>query len=237
MSQGLLRKFKVGIHRDVVLDPIAHAWALNLYLAGEEYPKHTTDYFHDRFLGFDASIAEKFKVHQTDEVRHCRMLRACVDLLKTDGSSKTSLVYNETIKRYTPASFQVDPDDDREQVRLKLGHFLLHLHFLEQRVAESLGHHYEACASVGPSRIASAIGRILQDEERHRLYTIESAREILTRSELKEFQPMHYLAEKRANREFSLVQARHFQSRLATSMPISRKLIYRFFIGCMEIAS
>ena len=41
----IINAMKSRLHRDVVANPKAHGWVLNLYLSGERYPETVCDYF------------------------------------------------------------------------------------------------------------------------------------------------------------------------------------------------
>ena len=197
---------KRRLHREIVADPVLHGLVLNLYLNGEEYPHLVDDYF-PIDVGREWGLDETMRNHLADEDKHVALYRKAIGKL---GQPVLELpmadIFNEVIRGHTPASFAMEPHDDRDQRCLKLAHFFAHAHFLEKRVARSLEYHIEACAH-GPSPYPEkAVGAVLHDEGRHVSYTREAVEDLLPRARANDVLALHARAEHSANLDFSARQ-------------------------------
>ena len=142
------------------------------------------------------------------------------------------------IRAHTPVSFTILPEDDVATRQRRIGHFLVHAHTLEKRVARSLELHIEACERMGKHEVARVAKRVHDDEQRHITQTLSAAEELFTRVELREALEVHALAEAAADRAFSSLQMRRFlrdeQQRTDRRASLSHRLIYRVGVFLME---
>lgn len=234
--QQIVDSVKRSIHREIASRPVTHAWALNLYRAGERYPQTVCDYFPAEHAPWP-ELADEMRRHRHDEERHTAMyahaIRSlCQPVLEVADRD----VLNVVIRSYTAESFTIVESDDRDTRRRKLAHFLTHAHFLEKRVARSLEYHREACAAAGAMDAQRVVDAVLRDEGRHVTYTIEAARELLTAGERSAVFDHHRRAEAKANLDFSQRQIRAFLRLAAPAVPAERRWLYRFCAFVMEEA-
>lgn len=191
-------------HHDLAADPAAHLWCLNLYRAGERHPQTVEDYF-PVAAAPDPELAELLRRHAADEERHTRMYGALIEAMGGEVVDvEEADVFNHQIRRAGGGGFTMHPGDDAPTRRRKLGHFLLHAHFLERRVLQSVAWHAEACT--GPAR--AVVEQVHADEARHVGYTADWARQLLTEAEHAEAVELHRRAEAKANLVFSARQCR-----------------------------
>jgi hypothetical protein len=203
---GLVTAIKRRLHRDIVSDPVLHGRVLNLYLNGEEYPHRVEDYFPLAAVE-DRELAATMRRHLREEDKHVALYRKAIARIgQPIRAMPTAEIYNSVIRRHTPADFAMTCGDGPDARRLKLAHFLAHLHFLEARIARSLEIHLEACAHAPTPYPGKAIAAVLRDEYGHVAYTREAVRAILPRGAAGRVMALHRDAESRANREFSSTQ-------------------------------
>lgn len=215
-------------HHDLASDPEAHIWALNLYRAGERHPQTVKDYFPVEAAP-DPELAALLRRHEQDEERHTRMYAALIQglggqVVDVDDSD----VFNHQIRRAGGDTFAIGPQDSGDVKRRKVGHFLLHAHFLERRIAQSVAWHAEACD--GPTKLA--ISKVQEDEERHVAYTQEWAKMLLTHDEHIEAVEIHKRAEAIANLRFSARQCRTWVDRFGKGP--GRRTLYAVCAWYME---
>jgi len=141
-------------------------------------------------------------------------------------------VFNEVIRRHTPASFALEAGESRDSSRLKLAHFFAHLHFLEKRIARSLEYHVDACAHAVSDYPEKAVSTVLRDELRHVSYTREVVRHLLPAGEAAAVLTLHARAERRANLDFSARQLGRLLREHASRFPRVRGALYR---GCTSL--
>lgn len=215
-------------HHDLAADPAAHAWALNLYRAGERHPQTVQDYF-PVDAAPDRELAALLRRHQLDEERHTRIYTALIQGLGGQVVDvDTPDVFNHQIRQAGGDTFAMGPSDTPDDKRRKVGHFLLHAHFLERRIAQSVAWHSEACD--GATR--QAISHVQEDEERHVAYTATWARMLLTDAEYADARTLHANAEAVANLRFSARQCRTWVDRFG-SRP-GRRTLYSVCAWYME---
>jgi hypothetical protein len=233
---AIVDSVKRAIHRDIASRPVSHAWALNLYRAGERYPQTVCDYFPADDAPWP-ELADDMRRHRRDEERHTGMYAHAIQAL---GQPVVEVlegdVLNVVIRSYTAESFTIHERDDRDTRRRKVAHFLTHAHFLEKRVARSLEYHRDACASVGHEDAGRVVDAVLCDEGRHVAYTINAARELLSASERDRVFDHHRRAEAKANLDFSQQQIRAFLRQVGPSVGAERRALYRFCAFVMEEA-
>ncbi len=204
-------------HTDLAADPVAHAWALNLYRAGERHPQTVADYFPANDAP-DPELAGLLRRHQADEERHTKMYAALIEGLggRVLDDVDDGDVYNHQIRQAGGDTFGVREGDSPNERRRKLGHFLLHAHFLEARIAQSVAWHKDACEGLDSgtgTTMAPVIARVQEDEERHVDYTARWAQMLLTGREFHEARDLHRRAEAAANWRFSARQCRTWVAR------------------------
>jgi hypothetical protein len=223
----IVDRIKQRLHRDIVADPVLHGLVLNLYLNGEQYPHRVSDYFPFAAAN-DAELERMMRSHMADEDKHIALYtRALEKLGQPVTVHALPDIFNDVIRRNTPANFALAPGDSREACREKLAHFLAHLHFLEKRVARSLEYHYDACAHAASPYPQKVIGAVLGDEFHHVRYTREVVEDLLPRAEAREVLALHERAERRANLEFSAIQLSRLLREQAARFPQLRGAIYR----------
>jgi len=229
---GLVAAIKRRLHRDIVADPVLHGRVLNLYLNGEEYPHRVEGYFPLAAVE-DGALADTMRRHVREEDKHVALYRKAIARIgQPIRAMPTPEIYNSVIRRHTPADFTMGPRDGADARRLKLGHFLAHLHFLEARIARSLEIHLEACAHAPSAYPGKAVAAVLRDEYGHVAYTREAVHALLPRAAAGRVVALHRAAEARANREFSSTQLeRLVREHRARFGPWSRAL----YLGCARV--
>ena len=220
---------KRQLHRDIVADPILHARVLNLYLCGEAYPHAVDDYFPVEHVECP-ELATMMRTHQHDEDKHIALYAKAIHKL---GAEVVDLgdeaIFNAVIRSHTPHPWKVDADMDRDARRDRVANFLAHAHFLEKRVAHSLGMHLDACAHSPSPYPGKAVAAVLSDEERHVAYTIEAVFDLVPRQRAHDIVAEHRRAEKKANLDFSSRTLRRLIREEDGRWPTGRK---PFFGAC-----
>lgn len=235
---SIRERVKLRLHMDLAGDETTHAWVLNLYRAGEKHPETVEDYFPAKHADTPA-LAAQLERHANDERAHTRLYE---QLLRRLGQPVTELtgfdVFNQVIRAHTPVSFAILESDDAEAKRRRIGHFLVHAHTLEKRVARSVEIHLEACERLGKQDVVRVMKRVHDDELRHVAQTLEAASTLFTRTELKEALDVHAHAEAAADRAFSSLQMRRFlrdeQARADRRATVSHRMLYRLGVFLME---
>ncbi len=238
MSLSIRERVKLRLHMDLAGDPTTHAWVINLYRAGEKHPETVSDYFPVEHAASPA-LAAQLERHANDERAHTRLYE---QVLRRIGQPVAELsgfdVYNEVIRAHTPVSFAIQPGDDAATKRRRIGHFLVHAHTLEKRVARSLELHLEACERLGKHDVVRVARRVHDDELRHVAQTLAAAEELFTKAELSEALDVHAHAEAIADRAFSSLQMRRFlrdeRARSDRRASLSHRLLYRVGVLWME---
>ncbi|WP_161604557.1 hypothetical protein [Roseiconus nitratireducens] len=209
----IINAIKSRLHRDVVANPIAHGWVLNLYLHGERYPETVCDYFQSEFAP-TRDLADSIDRHASDEAKHVRLY---THALTTIGQPIVPIappfVFNDVVRSFTPGTFHVLPDDPDEVRRFKLANFMAHAHFLEKRVGHSIEYHAEACGAGGRGAAEKCVFAVMRDEARHVDYTLEAVRDLVTRRRATAILETHRRAEAKANLHFSRRLLRTFRHR------------------------
>jgi hypothetical protein len=223
---------KRRLHRDIVADPVLHGLVLNLYLNGEAYPHRVEDYFPIAAVD-EPELAAAMSAHAKDEDKHVALYARAIEKM---GQSVLDLpmddIFNEVIRKRTPASFAMSDTDTRDGRRRKLAHFLAHAHFLEKRVAKSLEYHIEACAHSATPYAEKAVGAVLSDESRHVGYTREAVMDLLPRTEALETLALHERAETLANLDFSISQLSKLLREHSRRFSVGSRWIHR---GCVAV--
>ncbi len=233
----LIDTIKLLYHADMVRDPQIHGWVLNLYRAGEKYPQLVKDYFPWKAAPWK-ELSLQIQQHEKDESRHERLLGKTLQTLKQPlVEFRGEHIFNHVIRKHTPISFRMNKNDSKENLRLKLAHFLAHAHCLEKRVLRSLEYHYEACEKAGNKRVAKVMRSILNDEKKHVEYTKQAAHELLPARQISSVFKLHHKAEARANLEFSKFQVKNFLNHYAKTTPLSRRALYQFCSWVMGMAA
>ncbi len=215
------------MHRDVVANPRAHGWVLNLYLQGERYPETVCDYFQSEYAPTE-ELASNINRHSADEAKHVRLY---THALQTLGAPIVELsqpfVFNEVVRSFTPGTFHVLPSDSPAAQREKLANFLAHAHFLEKRVGQSIEYHADACGAGGRHIVAKCVSAVIRDESRHVEYTLQAVRDLLPRRKAQEILDVHRRAEAKANLQFSRRLLRTFRQRFDDGVRPHQKLLNR----------
>jgi len=210
---SLVRSVKSAWHRDLAATPETHAWVLNLYRAGEKHPQTVLDYFPADYAPVPELAALLIR-HREDELRHTRMYGRAIEALGQPIEELAGLdVFNNAIRKFTPASFFIEPRVSDDEKADKVAHFLAHAHHLERRIAASLEHHVEACAALGRDRVATVVEVVLADEHRHVAYTREMVFAVVPARRARDIMAIHARGESRAHRVFSARQVRAFLAR------------------------
>jgi hypothetical protein len=228
---------KSRAHREVVANPLAHGWVLNLYLNGERYPEKVCDYFQSEYAP-NEELAANIVRHAGDESKHVRLY---THALHSIGQPVEDLappfVFNEVVRSFTPNTFHILPVDNEDVRREKLANFMAHAHFLEKRVGRSIEYHADACGAMGRDGVGKCVAAVMRDETRHVRYTREAVIDLLPRRKAREILDTHRRAEAKANLEFSLRLLRTFLDRFDQGIRTRRKLLFRVGQLIMEGAS
>jgi hypothetical protein len=220
---------KRRLHRDIVADPVLHARVLNLYLCGEAYPHAVDDYFPVEHVECP-ELANLMRTHQHEEDKHIALYAKAIRKL---GQPVVQLgdeaIFNAVIRSHTPAPWRVEPGMDRDAKRDRVANFLAHAHFLEKRVAHSLGMHLEACAHSPSPYPGKAVSAVLADENRHVSYTFDAVFDLMPRQRALDIVASHRRAEKRANLDFSSRTLRRLLREENDRWPAGRR---PFFSAC-----
>jgi hypothetical protein len=221
-------------HRDLVDRPDTHAWVLSLYRAGELHPQTVDDYF-PLAAAEDATLRDEMARHAADEVKHVKIYdRAITKLGETRTEAEGLDVFNVVIRRETNASFAMTAELTDDARRERLAHFLAHAHFLEKRIARSLGYHLDACDRAKRTDVMRAVGAVHADEGRHTRYTLAGVHDLLPRARAERVIETHRRGERRANLRFSARQVRGFLERFGAHTKLSHAVIYRTCAAMME---
>lgn len=216
---------KSRLHRDVVANPQAHGWVLNLYLNGERYPETVCDYFQSEYAP-TKELANNIVLHASDEAKHVRLYEHA---LTTIGEPVVELtqpfVFNDVVRSFTPGTFHVLPADRPEVQREKLANFLAHAHFLEKRVGKSIEYHADACGAGGRHAAAKCVAAVIRDESRHVQYTYDAVRDLVTHRQAQAILDVHRRAEAKANLQFSRRLLRTFRQRFDDGIRPHQKLL------------
>jgi hypothetical protein len=230
---------KARLHRDIVADPVLHGMVLNLYLNGEQYPHRVSDYFPFAAVE-DAALERSMREHVADEDKHIALYTRAIEKLGQPVILQPlEGVFNEVIRRHTPASFALEAGESRDSSRLKLAHFFAHLHFLEKRVARSLEYHLDACAHAVSDYPQKVIDAVLRDERRHVRYTRDVVIQLLPAAESAEVLSLHATAERRANLDFSARELGRLAREQAARLPRFRGRVYgacAYLMGVLALA-
>jgi hypothetical protein len=225
---------KRRLHRDIVGDPLLHGLVLNLYLNGEQYPHLVDDYF-PIAVGEEWGLADSMRNHLADEDKHVALYtRAISKLDQPVLTLPMADIFNEVIRTHTPASFAIRREDDCDTRRLKLAHFLAHAHFLEKRIARSLGYHVEACLHAVSPYPGKAVAAVLHDEMHHVTYTREAVYELLPSRTANAVLDLHRAAEQRANLDFSQRQMSRLLREYASRFSFGHRLLYRSSVALLQ---
>jgi hypothetical protein len=221
----IINAIKTRLHRDVVANPLAHGWVLNLYLNGERYPETVCDYFQSEYAP-TKELADSIVRHASDEAKHVRLYSHA---LKTIGEPVVELsqpfVFNEVVRSFTPGTFHITPKDCAEAQREKLANFLAHAHYLEKRVGRSIEYHADACGSYGRYHAAKCVAAVIRDETRHVNYTLEAVHDLVPKRKAQEILDVHRRAEAKANLQFSRRLLRTFRHRFDDGIRPHQKLL------------
>ena len=224
----MIGAIKRTLHRDIVADPVLHGRVLNLYLNGEQYPHRVAGYF-PQVAQEERELAQRLCSHLREEDKHVALYtKAIRELGQPVRELPLEDVYNTVILRNTP---RPEPRAHPDERKLRLAHFFAHLHFLESRVAQSLGYHLEACARAASPYPEKAVDVILRDEQRHAAYTREAVFALVPKTVAHRVLEVHRRSEGRANREFS---ARELKRLLAEEGP-RFGLMRPLYHGCAEL--
>lgn len=230
----IARTIKRHLHRDICRDPVLHGLVLNLYLNGEEYPHRIDDYF-PTWAVRDADLLSAMQSHMQDEDKHVALYRKALGKIEQPVVELPFAdVYNEVIRSHTPDSFHITVKDSADQQIFKLANFMAHLHYLEKRIARSLEHHLDACASSPSDYAEKAVGIVYGDEKHHVTYTQDAVFHLLPTSQAREVLDVHRKAESRANRDFSSRQLSRLVSKYSAHFPRSRRRLYQYASGLLQ---
>src|SRR3954467_39412 len=179
----VIDRIKRRFHEDLVVNPEAHGWVLNLYRGGERYPQRVCDYFQSDFAP-NADLAAQLRRHAAEEDKHVHLFSQALETIDQPVVEvDLGDVFNEVIRSFTPGTFHIVAEDSAEVQRHKLANFLAHAHHLEKRVAKSFAYHVDACERAGRDSIARLVARTKEDEDGHVRYTRVAVFDLLTRSE------------------------------------------------------
>lgn len=218
---------KFRAHRDVVANPLAHGWVLNLYLNGERYPEKVCDYFQSEYAPHQ-ELADSIVRHAADEAKHVRLYSHAIEAIGQEVVElEPPFVFNEVVRSFTPGTFHIVPADSEDTRRWKLANFLAHAHFLEKRVGKSIEYHADACGAAGRDVVGKCVDAVIRDESRHVVYTREAVEDLLTRRQAQDVLDTHRRAEAKANLEFSIRLLRTFLDRFDSGIRGHQKLLFR----------
>jgi hypothetical protein len=228
---------KSRAHREVVANPVAHGWVLNLYLNGERYPEKVCDYFQSEYAP-NHELADNIVRHAGDETRHVRIYTHALSAIGQPVEDLAPpFVFNEVVRSFTPDTFHIVPSDGVDVRREKLANFLAHAHFLEKRVGRSIEYHADACGALRRDTVGKCVAAVMRDESRHVRYTREAVLELVPRGRARAILDTHRRAEAKANLEFSLRLLRTFLARFDNGIRSRRKLLFRVGQLIMEGAN
>jgi hypothetical protein len=219
--------YKKRLHREIVADPVLHGLVLNLYLNGEQYPHRVDDYFPIAFVE-NPTLASLMQRHCKEEDKHVALYSRAIEklgqpILVLDDAD----IFNAVVRTHTAESFAVRVEQNTDERRLRLAHFLAHAHTLEKRVARSLEYHLDACAFAQTDYPEKAVSAVLSDEYQHVSYTEQWVRELLPKTKAEQVLSHHLQAETKANLEFSARQLSKLMRQHTNRFPSSSRLVYR----------
>ncbi len=225
---------KHNLHKDICRNPEVHAFVLNLYLNGEEYPHKVNDYFPTDYVE-NVELLSAMQSHMKDEDKHVLLYRKAIKKLNQPIIEQPmDDIYNHVIKKHTPHDFHILVTDDTDQKVDKLANFMAHLYFLEKRIATSLKFHSEACHFSPSDYSEKAVSIVLSDEKHHVQYTKQAVFELLPRQKALRVLAIHEQAEKKANYEFSSFQLKRIMNVYAHCFPGSRRWLYKVSSQLLE---
>jgi hypothetical protein len=218
--------FKRRLHREIVADPVLHGLVLNLYLNGEQYPHRVDDYFPIAFVE-SPELAALMRRHCEEEDKHVALYAKAITKLEQPVLElPMDDIFNAVIRRHTSESFAVREEQNNDERRLRLAHFLAHAHTLEKRIARSLEYHVDACAhSVSPYSV-KAVSAVLSDEYQHVRYTEQWVRELLPKAKAVAVFAHHAQAESVANLDFSARQLSQLLTSHRKRFPLASRTLY-----------
>lgn len=230
----LTNAIKRRMHRDICADPVLHGLVLNMYLNGEEYPHRVDDYF-PVVDSLEPELGLTMRAHWRDEDKHIALYRKALERLQQPVLRlPITEIFNHVIRSHTRDSFAIDKRDQGDRKRLKLAHFLAHLHFLETRVARSLEFHLDGCEHSPSAYPRKVVAAVLADEQRHADYTREAVLELLPRAHAGAVLQAHRSAERIANVDFSHRQLSQLLRDHHTRFPPTRRWMYRGATFCLK---
>jgi hypothetical protein len=226
--------FKRRLHREIVADPVLHGLVLNLYLNGEQYPHRVDDYFPIAYVE-NPTLAALMQRHCDEEDKHVALYAKAVQKLERPVLQlPMDDIFNAVIRRHTSEPFAVRAEQNTDERRLRLAHFLAHAHTLEKRVARSLEYHVEACAHSPSSYSEKAVGAVLNDEYQHVCYTAQWVRELLPTAKANAVFNHHAKAEAAANLDFSARQLSQLLQNHRKRFPRASAALYRGVVHFMQ---
>jgi hypothetical protein len=230
----LISIIKNNLHIDICKSPEVHAFVLNLYLNGEEYPHKVDDYFPKQAVE-NIELLKAMESHMQDEDKHVLLYRKAISKLSQPiVEFPMDDVYNHIIKKHTPHNFHILESDSKDGKTDKLASFMAHLYFLEKRIATSLKYHSEACHYSPSDYSEKAVSIVLSDEKNHVKYTKEAVFDLLPKQKALKMLDIHRQAEKKANYEFSSQQLKRIMNVYSRHFPSSRRWLYKISSQLLE---
>lgn len=230
----MISLIKTQLHKDICKSPELHAFVLNLYLNGEEYPQKVNDYFPEDAVE-DSELLLCMQSHMQDEEKHALFYRKTITGLEQPIVELPMVnIYNYVIKKYTPVSFHIFDSDNKDQKTEKLASFMAHLHFLEKRIATSLSFHLDACHLSPSDYPEKIVNKVLIDEQKHMDYTHNAVFDLLPYSKALKMMALHKAAEEQANLEFSAKQLQTVVSHYKQHLPSSHRWLYKISSNLMD---
>src|SRR5439155_5387624 len=182
-----------------------------------------------------AELGDQLRRHENDEHKHELLLGKAVRSL---GQPVVELpraeVFNVVVRWFTPGTFHIVAADPPDVRREKLANFLAHAHFLEKRVAHSMGYHLDACAGAASPVVPKMVAAVLRDEDRHVTYTLDAVTDLLPRHRAVTVLQTHRRAEAKANLRFSRDRMRTFLACHTAETPRYRRRLYRILSVFLE---
>ena len=230
----MINIIKKNLHKDICKRPEIHAFVLNLYLNGEEYPHKVDDYFPKHAVE-NPELLVAMESHMRDEDKHVLLYRKLIEKLEQPIIElPMEDVYNHIIKEHTPVNFHILETDKADMKTEKLASFMAHLHFLEKRISTSLEYHSDACHYSPIDYSEKVVSTVLSDEKNHVQYTIDAVFDLLPRQKALKMLEIHRLAEEKANMQFSYQQLRRLVKIYSNQFPKSRRWIYKLSSKLLE---
>jgi hypothetical protein len=230
----MINFIKKNLHRDICQVPELHAFVMNLYLNGEEYPHKVNDYFPRHVVESD-ELLSKIDRHMADEDRHVFLYRKAIQKLEQPiVELPMDDVFNHVIKKHTEHCFQIHDVDSPDTKTHKLASFMAHLHYLEKRIAKSLDYHAEACQYSPIPYVEKAVNKVRSDELTHIEYTRQAVFDLLPRQKALDLLDLHRKAEQKANIEFSYQQLNKVVSHYRDELSVRHRWIYQISAKLLE---